>query len=289
MQTTYKTKLVGVLCHPTGENLIHQILSTACEIAGADISTLLFDAQVRELNEPVGALRTLGASGLYLNGRLRSSATGLVDYLSDEAHGAGVINTIVFEGDHATGHNTEARAIIKVLEQYKDIFANGSAVVLGGGAMARSAAYAVVRHFRVKHVAIADRTPQQAQILKQMLSGTKTASVIEAHELFPPDIAQILAESRLIINATALGSYPNVEETPITIPDIFHERQVVLDTNFSPAITRMLREAGAAGATAISGVEVLIEQVREAYELLTKSEFPVDEIRKLLVTNEEGE
>jgi shikimate dehydrogenase len=287
MQTTYKTKLVGVLCHPTGENLIHQILSTACEIAGADISTLLFDAQVRELSEPVGALRTLGASGLYLNGRLRSSATGLVDYLSDEAHGAGVINTIVFDGDHATGHNTEARAIIKVLEQHKDIFANGSAVVLGGGAMARSAAYAVVRHFRVKHVAIADRTPQQAQILKQMLSGTKTASVIEAHELFPPDIAQILAESRLIINATALGSYPNVEETPITIPDIFHERQVVLDTNFSPAITRMLREAGAAGATTISGVEVLIEQVREAYELLTKSEFPVDEIRKLLVTNEE--
>ena len=34
-----------------------------------------------------------------------------------------------------------------------------------------------------------------------------------------------------------------------------------------------------------------IEQVREAYELLTKSEFPVEEIRKLLVTNveEEGE
>ena len=291
MQTTYKTKLVGVLCHPTGENLIHQIMSTACEIAGADISTLLFDAQVRELNDPVGALRTLGASGLYLNGRLRSSAAGLVDYLSDEAHGAGVINTIVFDGDHATGHNTEARAIIKVLEPYKDIFANGSAVVLGGGAMARSAAYAVVRHFRVKHVAIADRTPQQAQILKQMLSGTKTASIIEAHELFPPDIAQILAESRLLINATALGAYPNVEETPITIPDIFHERQVVLDTNFSPAITRMLRDAEAAGATAISGVEVLIEQVREAYELLTKSEFPVEEIRKLLVTNveEEGE
>ena len=140
-------------------------------------------------------------------------------------------------------------------------------------------------------MAIADRTQQQAQILKQMLSGTKTASIIEAHELFPPDIAQILAESRLLINATALGAYPNVEETPITIPDIFHERQVVLDTNFSPAITRMLRDAEAAGATAISGVEVLIEQVREAYELLTKSEFPVEEIRKLLVTNveEEGE
>jgi|GEM_PF-1885063 len=293
MQTTYKTKLVGVLSHPIGENLIHQILSTACEIAGADISTLLFDAQVRGLGDPVAALRTLGASGVYLNGRLRSSASGLVDYLSDEAHGAGVINTIVFDGDsttgHATGHNTEARAIMKVLDPYKDVFANGSAVVLGGGAMARSATYALVRHFRVRHIAIADRTPQQAQILKQMFSGTKTSSVIEAHELFPPDIAQLLAESRLIINATALGAFPNVEETPITIPDVFHERQIVLDTNFSPAITRMLREAGDGGATTISGVEVMIEQVREAYELLTKSPFPVDEIRTLLVTNQSEE
>jgi shikimate dehydrogenase len=285
MQTTYNTKLVGVLCHPVGENLIHQMISSACEIAGADVSCLLFDAQVRELATPVAALRALGASGVYLDSRLRGAAAGLVDYLSDEAHGAGVINTMVFDGDQATGHNTEARAIVKVLEPYKDIFGNGSAVILGGGAMARSAAYTVVRHFRMKHVAIANRTPQQAQILKQLLSGTKTTSVIEAYELFPPDLAQILAESRLIINATPLGSYPNVEETPITIPEIFHDRQIVLDTNFSPAFTRMLTDAAAAGATTISGVEVLVEQVREAYELLTRSPFPLEQIRELLVTN----
>lgn len=285
MQTTYTTQLVGVLCHPVTENLIHQMFSAACAISGADIACLLFDAQVRELATPVSALRTLGANGVYLDGRLRTSASGLVDYLSDEAHGTGVINTITFEGDHATGHNTEARAIINVLEPYRDTFGNGSAVILGGGAMARSAAYAVVRHFRMRHVAIADRTPQQAQILKQMLSGTKTSSVIEAHELFPPDIAQLLAEARLIINATSLGAYPNVEETPITIPDIYHARQVVLDANFSPAITRMLREASNGGATIVSGVEILVEQVKDAYRLLTRSEFPTEDIRKLLVTN----
>lgn len=287
MQTTHKTKLIGVLCHPIGENLIHQMLSAASAIADADVACMLFDAPVREVATPISALRTLGASGVYLDGRLRSSASGIVDYLSDEAHGAGVVNVITFEEDQATGHNTEARALVTVLERHRDKFANGSAVILGGGAMARSAAYAVVRHFRLKHVAIADRTPQQAQILKQMLSGTKTSSHIEAHELFPPDIAQLLTEARLIINATALGGYPNVEETPITIPDIYHSRQVVLDATFSPAVTRMLREAGEAGATTISGVEVLVEQVKNAYELLVGSEFPVDEIRKLMVTNQE--
>jgi len=286
MQTTYRTKLVGILTHPMGENLIHQILSAAGTIAGADAACLLFDAPVRDVTSPVNALRTLGASGVYLDGRLRSSASGIVDYLSDEAHGAGVINVVTFNGDQATGHNTEARAMISVLERYRDQFGSGSAVVLGGGAMARSAAYVLVRHFRVKHLAIADRTPQQAQLLKQMLSGTKTSTQIEAHELFPPDIAQLLAEARLIVNATTLGAYPNVEETPITIPDIYHNRQVVLDTNYSPAITRTLREADQAGATVISGVEILVEQLKNAFELLIGTAFPAGEIRKLLVTNE---
>lgn len=286
MQTTHSTKLIGVLCHPIGENLIHQMFSAACAISGVDVAPLLFDAPVRDITTPYSALRTLGASGVYLDGRLRSSAMGLVDYLSDEAHGAGVINTITFEDDHATGHNTEARAIIGRLDQHKDSFANGSAVILGGGAMARSAAFSVVRHFRMKHVAIANRTLQQAQVLKQMLSGTKSSTAIETHELFPPDIAQLLSEARLIINATPLGAYPNVDETPITIPDIFHSRQIVLDTNYSPAITRMLRDAATAGATTISGLEILLAQVKEAFELLSRTPFPTDEIRNLLETNE---
>lgn len=287
MQTTHRTKLVGILTHPVSENLIHQMLSAASTIAGADAACLLFDASMRDIATPVNALRSIGASGVYLDGRFRNSASGILDYLSDEAHGAGVINVITFDGDQATGHNTEARAIITVLERYRDMFANGSAVVLGGGAIARSAIYALVRHFRLKHVAIADRTPQQAQLLKQMLSGTKTSTQIEAHELFPPDIAQLLTEARLIINATTLGSYPNVEETPITIPDIYHNRQVVLDATYSPAVTRTLREAAEAGATTISGVEILLEQVKNAFELLVNAEFPADDIRKLLVTNEE--
>ena len=285
MQTTHKTTLIGVLCHPAGENLIHQMFSAACAIADVDAAPLIFDASVREIGTPVAALRAIGARGIYLDGRLRSAASGLVDYLSDEAHGAGVINAITFDSDQATGHNTEAKAMVSVLEPHKDRFSGGSAVILGAGAMARSAAFALVRHFRVKHLAIADRTPQQAQILKQAFSGTKTSTHIEAHELFPPDIAQLLAEARLIINATSVGSFPEVEATPITIPDVFHERQTVLDTTYNPAITRMLRDATEAGATTIGGIDILLQQVGHAFSLLTGSEFPSEEIRELLVTN----
>lgn len=285
MRTTHQTRLIGILCHPAGENLMHQMLSAACAITGVDAAPMVFDATVRELAAPVGALRTLGATGIYLDGRLRHSASGLVDYLSDEAHGAGVINTILFADDQATGHNTEATGIIRLLEPYQDRFINGSAVVLGAGAIARSVVHALARHFRIRHLAIADRTPQQAQLLKQMYDGTKNTTVIEAHELFPPDIAQLLAESRLIVNATSIGSFPDTEATPITIPDLVNDRQIILDATYSPAITRLLRQGEEAGATTISGVELLLEQVAEAFRLLTETEFPREQIRELLVTN----
>ena len=287
MRTTRHTKLIGVLTHPIGENLIHDMFSAAAEITGDDVAFFLFDAQAKEISMPMAALQKLGASGVYLTGRLRGSALGLVDYLTDEAHGTGVINTITIEGDETTGHNTEARSLIATLEPLKDSFVSGGAVLLGGGAMARSVAHSLVRHFRVKHLTIADRTLQQAQILKQTFTGAKSDTRIEAHELFPPDLAQLLAEARLIINTTALGAFPNIEESPITTLDIFHDRQIVVDTNYSPAVTRMLYDAGQKGATTISGVEILIGQIAESYTLLTGAAFPFDEIRKLLVTNQD--
>jgi shikimate dehydrogenase len=247
------------------------LLVEAASTSGANNVFLQFDAQPKSLRDPVRALHALNARGAYLTGRLRTSADGLVDYLSDEAHGTGVINVITFDGDQATGHNTEARAIASLLEGHREMLSNGSAVILGGGALARAAAYALVRHFRTRFVTIADRTLQQAQVLKQMFTGVKNESKIEAHELFPPDIADLLAEARVIINATSVGAAGGVEESPITIPDVFHGRQVVLDAVHTPATTKLLADANAAGAQTISGVDLLQRQTSMAFELLSGS------------------
>ncbi|MCE2503363.1 MAG: hypothetical protein J4G05_04800 [Chlorobi bacterium] len=268
--TTHATRLFGVLAHPGGENIFHTMLAEAAEESEADASFLLFDFQAKEIADPIEALRRLRAGGAYLTGRLREAGGGLVDYLSDEAHGAGTINTITFENDTATGHNTEAKAIIDLLTEQSDKFSSKSAVILGGGAMARAAAYAVIRHYRVKHVTIAGRDTQHAQIVKQAMIGTKSDSRVEVSELFPSDIADRLAEARLIINATSIGENPDGELSPITIPNIFHSKQVVLDVIYNPEKTALLSDAENGGATVISGGQVLRKQIRYAFELLTE-------------------
>lgn len=285
MIATHTTRLLGVLAHPGGENLFHSMLAEAAEAARVNAAFLLFDFQAKDIADPVEALRRLKAGGAYLTGRLREAAGGLVDYLSDEAHGTGTINVITFGDDTATGHNTEAKAIIDVLDGHKEKFSNRSAVILGGGVMARAAAYAVIRHFRVRHVAIADRSVQRAQTLKQAMVGLKSDSNVRTYELFPPDIADVLAEARLIINATSVGSGAGEAETPITLPDIFHAGQIVLDVVYNPARTRFLTEAEAAGATVIGGRDVLTRQIGHAFELLTGTKQNYE----FGIMNDEGE
>lgn len=282
MTTTHTTRLFGVLAHPGGENLIHSMLAKAADVNGVDAAFLLFDFQAKDIAEPVEALRSLSAGGAYLTGRLREAAGNLVDYLSDEAHGAGTINAITFDDDTATGHNTEVKGIIDLLRPYEDVFSNRSAVILGAGVMARAAAWAVIRHFRVRHVALADRSVQRARSLKSDMTSRKTDSNVTAYELFPPDIADVLSEAKLIVNATSVGIGPTAGETPVTLPDIFQPGQIVLDVVYSPEKTRLLSDAESGGASVINGKDVMLKQVGHAFQLLTGTDFPEGEVAKIM-------
>lgn len=282
MTTTHNTRLFGVLAHPGGENLMHNMLATAAEQTNTDAAFLLFASQAKDIADPIEALRRLDAGGAYLTGRLREAAGTLVDYLSDEAHGAGTVNVITFSEDTATGHNTEAKGIIDLLTPYADRFVNRSAVILGAGVMARAAAWAVIRHFRVRHVALADRSVERARTLKLAMTTRKTDSTVTPHELFPPDIADVVAEARLIINATSVGTGATLGETPITLPDIFHPGQIVFDVIYDPAQSQLLKDAESGGATVINGQDLLLKQVGHAYQLMTEIEFPAENVASLM-------
>ena len=270
--TTAATRIVGVLSWPGGETPHRQRLATLAEQEGADVSVLSFTAQPREIAPPIEAIRALNGRGVYLTGRLREAAGGLVDYLSDEAHGSGISNAITFDGEEATGHNTEAKAFVDLLEPYADRFVRRSAVILGSGAVARAAAYALIRHFRVRHVGIAARDAGSARLLKAATVSPKTDSTVDTWELFPPDIADQLAEAKLIINATEVGTVregsDDEGESPITLPDLFHDGHIIMDVITDPVETKFLRDARAGGATIITGADLFTHQINHAWTLL---------------------
>jgi shikimate dehydrogenase len=67
---------------------------------------------------------------------------------------------------------------------------------------------------------------------------------------------------------------PNIDETPVS-PDLLKPSLIVFDIVYNPIKTRLLREAEAAGAKTISGVDMLVWQGALAFEKWTGLKAPV--------------
>ena len=74
------------------------------------------------------------------------------------------------------------------------------------------------------------------------------------------------AEASLIVNATPVGMFPDVDGVRIDIAD-YPACETVVDLVYNPSPTRLVREALACGKKAADGLVMLIAQAWRAYKL----------------------
>jgi shikimate 5-dehydrogenase len=74
---------------------------------------------------------------------------------------------------------------------------------------------------------------------------------------------------------------PNVEATPVPA-ELLHKNLVVFDAVYTPRRTRLIREAEAAGATTVLGVEMFLGQALVQFRLFTGEEPPVAVMRAVV-------
>jgi len=78
---------------------------------------------------------------------------------------------------------------------------------------------------------------------------------------------KIMKERLLIINATPLGTYPNVETYP-SIPYLYiTDKHLLFDLVYNPEITAFLRKGLNMGAATKNGHEMLLLQAKKSYEI----------------------
>ena len=75
---------------------------------------------------------------------------------------------------------------------------------------------------------------------------------------------------------------PNINETPVT-SNLLKPSLVVFDIVYNPIKTRLQREAEAAGATVISGLDMLVWQGALAFEQWTGLKAPVGVMREKVI------
>ena len=190
----------------------------------------------------------------------------LLDRLDPTAEETGAVNTVVIDGV-MTGYNTDASAIEAALRN-AGCRGDGAAMIIGAGGAARAAAYALTR-LGYLEIIVANRTRERALqlalLIKELGGRAETIPLERAGELS--------RRCEVIVNSTPLGMRPNVESTPLRSTEI-PAGSVVLDLVYNPLRTRLLREAGKAGARVVDGLTILVEQGALAFKLWTGVEPP---------------
>jgi 3-dehydroquinate dehydratase/shikimate dehydrogenase len=118
-------------------------------------------------------------------------------------------------------------------------------------------------------LAVANRTEERAMELAREFG----ARFISRDELR-------LSRFDIIINATSVGMFPHVKESPL--PRSLLKARVVFDAVYNPPITRLLRDAKQAGARIVQGTEMYLNQAAVQSELFTGRRPDVGMMRRVL-------
>lgn len=244
--------LGAVIGTPVSHSLSPAIHEAAFAAAGRAGRFIAVECGEAEAGRVIEEMRARGAVGLSVTMPLKEVVVDLVDELSNDARALRAVNCVQFRDGRSIGHNTDGDGCCDALSTVGGARIEGStAVVLGAGGAGRSVCLGLLR--RGAHVVVVNRTAARSEELARLLADDAAAS----HGSIRVGGPESLATASILVNTTSVGM--NTDEVPVP-PALLHRELVVLDAVYSPLDTALCRAARAAGATAVDGLWMLIDQ-----------------------------
>ena len=265
---------LGIIGYPIGHSMSPVFQQAALDACGVDAQYVAYQVASDEVGEFVNGLRQPGIMGINVTVPHKEAVIPFLDEIDDWATEAGAVNTIVNRQGCLTGHNTDGYGFLRALQEGADFEPRSRrTLILGAGGAARGVVLALARE-SVGDLTIANRTPERAENLTQLARGRGITA--QAIPLSGPDLAQASATAELIVNCTTIGMThgPGEDETPLpgaAIPST----ALVYDLVYNPLETRLLREAAQAGAKTLGGIQMLVYQGAESFEMWLDRPAPV--------------
>jgi len=244
------TELFGLLGQPALHSLGPVLYNRLFRELGRNAVYLPF-----ETSRPAAVLAMLPSRqlrGLSVTAPYKEDGARLVHRMAEDAAAVDAVNTIVFEAHGmATGYNTDVAGVASALVGAGFAPAGGGAVgvVLGAGGGARAAATAL-HQLGLDVVVLARRLDGIRDFTKRhgfKLGSLKTAVLDEL-------------EPAVVVHATPVGSAGLDPEERLVGDWVPRPGTFVLDMVYVPEQTRLLREVAAAGAVAVSGLQMFLGQ-----------------------------
>lgn len=270
MQINGETLLYGIIGNPVRHSLsplMHNIAFQAVGVNGVYVPFPVTDVELA-----IAGIRGLGIGGTSVTIPHKQSIMAFLDSIDPVAEKIGAVNTIVgvrSEGrTELHGMNTDWIGANRALEL--EISLTGKEVILlGAGGSARAIGFGLIE--AGADVTLCSRTEK---------SGRDLAGVLACDWVSLHDVDNLAGD--ILVNATSVGMYPH-EDATLVAKERLGDYRVVMDIVYAPLTTRLLKEAGEAGCTTITGLEMLLYQGVAQFELWTGCNAPVELMRDTLL------
>lgn len=192
-------------------------------------------------------------SGFNVTIPYKESIIPYLDELSPEAEAVGAVNCVVIKGGRKIGHNTDITGIEATIEWLD----KSGALILGTGGASKAVQYVCKKHNIP--FSIVSRDDKRGDYTYDTLT------------------AEVIANHKLIINATPVGMSPLVEEAPALPYDAITDKHCVFDLVYNPAKSQLLSRAEEQGATTMNGMLMLQTQAIASWHTWQRAERELTE------------
>lgn len=281
---TSTTRFVAVIGDPIEHSLSPVIHNAAFQAQRLDFAYVALRVSSNEIHEAVAGLRALGFAGANVTAPHKQAVIPEVDRVSTQARAIGAVNTIVpriKDGrTYLEGDNTDVVGFLAPLLDHAHALQGAAMTLLGSGGAARAVAYALLTTFKPEQLILAVRTPENGERLASDLAGFDEASALRVQPM--AESRSAIRSSKIVVNATPIGTFPDVDASPWTDAGDFGADQIIYDLVYNPRETRLLLDAAERGATTIDGLTMLIAQAAASYVQWTGREMPENVAREAL-------
>ncbi len=249
----------AVFGHPVAHSLSPEIHAAFGEQLGIAIDYTAIDAAPDGFSDALARFTAEGGSGANVTLPFKEQAFALANTRSERATRAGAVNTLVREGDHWHGDNTDGAGLVRDLTERHGLDLRGRRTLLiGAGGAARGVAPALL-DAGVSDLFVVNRTPEHADALADALGEPG-----RVHSRYLETVGE-LGEFELIIHATSAARSGVLPALPRGLIGV---RTAAVDLSYGEVAVPFLAWARAHGARdMIDGLGMLVEQAAESFAL----------------------
>ena len=278
------TERVGLIGWPVEHSVSPAMHNAAFEALGLDWRYDLLPVKPGELASELPLLIEQGYRGFNVTVPHKMEALALTQSKDSAAQAVGAANTLVkLEAGSLWAVNTDMSGFWRDLVEHEVARPPADALILGTGGSARAVAFALLIWGWRVHVL--SRDDARARSFAGSLRDSQTESLQKVAGDFRVDVlprtelGARAGQVKLVVNCTPVGMWPQSDASPWPDDVPIPTDSTVYDLVYNPPRTALMAQAEAAGARAIGGLGMLVQQGGLAFELWTQREPPLGVMR----------